>query len=208
MTRRSTLRERLLYALPILLLLAAGTLGASLLFGDGCGPVERTARALVNGWDMWDTAMVRPFEPPLTGLPSGVVTFEEPLDALAAAQGEAARLPEAARGPLAERAYRRYCRHCHGTNGDGRIIVGESFAFPLPDLRGAATQELGDDDLFELVGAGSGRMIGLADTLTPLERLLSVWHLRTLKDHPSVPFYPPRWLEPAARPGGTPASDR
>jgi mono/diheme cytochrome c family protein len=89
-------------------------------------------------------------------------------------------------------AYRRYCHHCHGSNGDGRIIVGESFGSELPDLRSEEIQQQDDQDLYNTVMDGGGNMLSLRGTLTPLEALQTVRHLRTLAGAPSRPFYPPK----------------
>lgn len=101
--------------------------------------------------------------------------------------------------PRARRAaetYRRYCHHCHGQNGDGRIIVGESFSPALPDLRAPASQSRPEGQLYRQVMRGGRIMIPLDDTLTPLDALLALEHVRTLAQAPSRPFFAPRSEEP------------
>ena len=46
--------------------------------------------------------------------------------------------------------------------------------------------------LKDRVRDGSGAMLALHDTLTPLEVLLAIRHMRGLKGAPSRPFYPPQ----------------
>ncbi len=163
--------------------------------GDYLGPVERTMRSLTRDWDMWFTPSVRPHEAPL--LPAlagtvplaGKVTYEKAL-------AEMEAIPAGQRPARAALSYRRYCYHCHGPHGDGRIIVGESFDVPLPDLRRPATQQKTDAALFQQVMHGSANMIPLADTVPPAEALLALAHVRSLAGAPSEPFYPPRHAEP------------
>jgi mono/diheme cytochrome c family protein len=181
--------------------IAAAVVGAALLpaalydWGDWF-PFERTARALFNGWDMWSTAAVRPFQKPMPQVPSGAVPFGG-TPGFAEAETELGRLAPAERARLAALSYRRYCHHCHGLNGDGRIIVGESFDPRVPDLRAPAVQARTDQDLFEPVRHGGKVMIPLADTLTPLETLLAVRHVRELAAAPSRPFLPAQSTRPA-----------
>lgn len=175
------------------LVLAGLTLAASL---GGCDwgdwfPFERTARTLFNGWDMWDTAAVSPHQVPMPAVPPGTVPFGG-LQGYTQARAELERMGAAARRAKAALAYRRYCHHCHGANGDGRIIVGESFTPAPPDLRAPDVQQLADDDLHGIVMEGGGKMIPLRGTLTPLEAQLAISHMRTLASAPSRPFLPPR----------------
>lgn len=154
-------------------------------------PVERTARTAFNGWDMWSTAAVSPYKTPMPLTPEGTVpfggnqTFEQVF-------AEIRSMESSARGERARVAYRRYCHHCHGPSGDGRIIVGESFAPRIPDLRRSAVQTATDRDLLERVMHGSQVMIPLEGTLTPQEALLAIGHVRTLGGAPSEPFFAPR----------------
>jgi hypothetical protein len=178
---------------PAVLLAAAAAL-------PGCGawdwfPPERLARSLFNGWDGWDTVSVQPYQQPMPQVPEGAVPFGGSPDfAEVTAQFEA--LPASTRQADAPVAWRRYCYPCHGPNGDGRIIVGESFSPAPPDLRSERVQALSDERIYEQVRGGSANMIPLADTLTPLETLLAVDHLRSLSGHPSEPFFTPKDTRP------------
>lgn len=198
-------RLRLLVrVLPFLVIAGAAGLGVRLLFGDGLGPLERGIRAALGGWDMWNTAAVTPYEQPLFLTPAGIVPADggEPGYAGARRALEEQELPAAELRARAARVWVQACRHCHGENGDGRIIVGESFAFTLPDLRSPEVQRSSDATIYDRVTRGFGRMLPLASILTPAERVLSVAHMRTLPGRPSVPFFPPRWTDPAEQPGG------
>jgi hypothetical protein len=197
---REQLKQMVKKMMPLAALVVAGGAMAGLLFGDGCGPVERTVRAALGTWDMWQTPAVHPHERPLRSVPDGAVPVDAPADEIAAAARELEALSPIERTERGRLAWRRYCHHCHGENGDNRVIAGESFGFALPDLREEEILEMEDEDLFGIISEGSGRMIALAATLTPLERLLAVHHLRTLADNPSRPFYPPRWVRPAQEP--------
>jgi hypothetical protein len=187
---------------PIMAVLAVFGFAFSLLSGDGCGPVERGIRAGLGTWDMWETAMVAPYQRPMGAVPDGVVPVGGRSDTYEAAQTALKAISADERIKRAHLNYRRFCHHCHGPNGDNRIIVGESFGFKLPDLRSDEIQNLADVQIFEALSLGSERMIPLAATISPVDRLLVIEYLRTLKGRPSRPFYPPRWVEPAEQPGG------
>jgi hypothetical protein len=163
--------------------------------GDYAGGVERAAREAVNGWDMWQTAAVQPHEKPLT-LPvdgtipiTGVTGFEQ-------AQRQAAGLLPSVRTRRAALVYRRYCHHCHGANGDGRTIVGESFGVRPPDLRAAEIQSKSDRVLYDHISLGTEILIPLAPTIAPMDRVLAIDHMRTLAGAPSEPFFERRNVEP------------
>jgi mono/diheme cytochrome c family protein len=163
--------------------------------GDYAGGVERAAREAMNGWDMWETPAVQPHEKPLA-LPvhgtvpvTGTTGFEE-------AQQLAAELLPVVRTRRAALVYRRYCHHCHGANGDGRTIVGESFGVKPPDLRAAAIQSKSDRELFDHLTKGTEILIPLAPTIAPMDRLLTIEHMRTLAGAPSVPLFERRNVEP------------
>jgi len=174
---------------------AAAILAASCDRGDYLGPVERTVRTIVGGWDMWSTDAVRPYERPMPAVPEGSVPmtggggYEEALRQLKAYDEKTL----AAKSGL---VYHRFCYHCHGSSGDGRTIVGESFSPALPDLRSPALQTRGDREIYDQIADGSLRMIPLADTLTPLEILLAIRHVRTLASAPSVPYFTPKFTQP------------
>jgi len=158
-------------------------------------PFERTARELFNGWDMWDDDSVGPHQEPMPRVPAGAVRVDAPRRTLAAAEQQRAALTVAERRRQGALAYRRYCHHCHGPNGDGRIIVGESFNPALPDLREVLVDRE-DSELGETILGGTGKMVALDDTLTPLEALLAIEHARSLRSAPSRPFFPPRSTAP------------
>ena len=156
--------------------------------GDWLGPLERLGRAAFHGWDMWANEGVRPYERPMPRRVEGTVPFGGGRSYEAALR-QADAMPAAeqlARGAL---VYGRFCRHCHGPNGDGRVIVGESFDVALPDLRGRALRRRSDEQLFHAVSDGGENMIPLAETVAAEDLVLAVRYLRTLKDAPSEPYY-------------------
>jgi hypothetical protein len=173
------------------LLVVAALAGVGCDEGDYAGGVERAAREAFNGWDMWETPAVQPHEQPLV-LPvpgtvpvGGTVGFEQARQQLAA-------LDPALREKRSALVYRRYCHHCHGRNGDGRIIVGESFGVRPPDLRSPEIQARTDRELYDHVTEGSEVIISLAAVVTPVDRLLAIEYVRSLHDAPSEPFFEPR----------------
>lgn len=174
-------RTRALPFLSLLFLLSCGD-------GDYLGPVERTLRSAFNGWDMWFDEGIAPYERPMPNKVQGTVPVT---GKTGYGQGieELKKLDSSKLKEKAYTAYRRYCRHCHGENGDGRIIAGESFDIILPDLRSDIVQSLSDQEIYSIVSEGSGKMISLADTMTPLEIILSISHMRSLKNAPSEPFF-------------------
>jgi|SRR3989339_419064 len=165
-------------------------------------PFERNLRELFGGWDMWDTVSVSPHQVSPTSKrlltpPEGAVPVQLNQEQLfEKAKVSIQKKTSAERDVQAKEAYRRYCHHCHGANGDARIIVGESFDVLMRDLRLAAVQELADEDLFSIIMDGSGKMIPLRDTLTPENALLSILRMRQLKNAPSKPFLSPKDTAP------------
>ena len=156
--------------------------------GDWLGPVERAARGVLHGWDMWATDAVRPYEDPMPPRPEGAVPttgrwgYEQ-------ARAAVEHMPADRRGALGERTYARFCRHCHGAHGDGRTIVGESFDVPLPDLRSELVRGRGERALYDSAADGERNMLPLRDTVDSAELLLAVRYLDTLGDAPSDPYF-------------------
>lgn len=159
------------------------------------GPFERGARALLNGWDMWDGEAVRPYEEPMPATPEGVVPINNQFS-YQRGLSDLESVPKEKRAEKGALTYRRYCHHCHGPNGDGRIIVGESHEFKPTDLRKPKVQSKTDEALFKHLQEGGELMLPLAATLSPLEMLFVIGHIRTLKNNPSTPYYKPRFTEP------------
>ena len=159
------------------------------------GPFERGARTALNGWDMWDTPSVRPYEAPMPDTPEGSVPTE---DRFSYKTSETAlkNLDPQKRTAKAALTYRRYCHHCHGPNGDGRIIVGESHEYKPADLRQPRIQQMDDRALFKHIEEGGQLMLPLGATLSPLEMRLAIEYLRTLKNKPSTPYFKPQFTEP------------
>jgi hypothetical protein len=163
--------------------------------GDYLGGAERAARQAVNGWDMWQTDAVQPHEKPMPHPVKGTVPvagapgFEQ-------ARRELAAMEPAVREKRAELVYRRFCHHCHGPNGDGRSIVGESFGVRPSDLRAPAVQARSDRSLYDHLSTGTDIIIPLAPLMTPRDRLLAIERLRSLADAPSVPLFERRSVEP------------
>ncbi len=163
--------------------------------GDWFGPLERGARAVLMAWDMWATDSVRPYETPMPSTPEGSVPaggthgFDE-------AREQWRSLTDEQRAEGGALAYRRYCHHCHGASGDGRIIVGESLDVPPPDLRDASVQDQTNEQLYEAVAGGLDVMVPLETTMTPLEIMLAIDHVRRLEGEPSQPYFAPQSTEP------------
>jgi hypothetical protein len=159
-------------------------------------PPERALRAAFNGWDMWHTDAVSPYQAPMPAKPVGTIPIDHDKDPFATARAKADGMSPPARKLAQATSYGRYCSHCHGPNGDNRTIVGESFSPRLPDLRLAGTQAKADRALYHLIMQGSDRMVPLDDTVTPLEAVLAIGHVRTLAAAPSQPLFAPKSTQP------------
>ena len=166
--------------------------------GDWFGPVERGLRAAFDGWDMWATDAVRPYEDPMPPTPEGTMPTTDHFS-IRAGLAEVNALSKAQRNRKAAEAYRRYCHHCHGPNGDGRVIVGESLDIKPTDLRSAAVQNKSDRQLFDHLKAGGKLMIPLAATMSPGEMLLAIDHARGLAGRATKPHFAPRHSTPLER---------
>jgi hypothetical protein len=105
-------------------------------------------------------------------------------------------MPPAEREARAALVYRRFCYHCHGPHGDARIIVGESFGVPVPDLRSPEIQSRSDREIYDSISAGTENILPLAPIMTPRDRVLAVEFVRGLADAPSRPFFEPRNVSP------------
>jgi hypothetical protein len=163
--------------------------------GDWFGGAERATREAVDGWDMWETDAVQPHEKPMP-LPvhgtvpvNGAPTFDQ-------ARQQRDEMAPPARKRRAELVYRRFCHHCHGSNGDGRSIVGESFGVRPPDLRAPEVQARSDRELYDHLSTGTDVLIPLAPIMTPMDRLLAIERMRALAGAPSEPLFEPRNVEP------------
>ena len=123
--------------------------------GDYFGPVERSLRTVLFGWDMWQTPGVRPYARPMPLPPPGSVSISGRRDF----KGFVARfasLDSQVKAVRAKAAYRHYCQHCHGEHGDGRTLVGESFSPAPPDFRTSGTCDQDPADLFAMATDGTG----------------------------------------------------
>jgi hypothetical protein len=163
--------------------------------GDYLGGLERQIRAGVNGWDMWATEAVRPYEDPMPAPVEGTVPTVDLRDRVEAGR-QLGRMSDGERAERAALTYRRYCHHCHGPNGDGRIIVGDHLELKPADLRSAAVQGRSDDELYRHLEEGGRLMLPLAATMSATEMLLAIEELRRLEDRPSKPHFAPRNTEP------------
>jgi hypothetical protein len=163
--------------------------------GDYLGGAERAAREAMNGWDMWETDAVQPHEKPMP-LPVHGTMPRTGAPGLEQARRELAGMEPGLREQRAELVYRRFCHHCHGPNGDGRSIVGESFGVRPPDLRAPEIQARSDRSLFDHLSKGTDVLIPLAPIMTPQDRLLAIERLRALADAPSEPLFERRSVEP------------
>jgi mono/diheme cytochrome c family protein len=159
-------------------------------------PPERALRAAFNGWDMWDTDAVSPYKAPMPAKPEGVVPVDYDKDPFATARSKVDAMTPEARKAARTLAYTRYCSHCHGANGDNRTIVGESFTPRLPDLRLPETQGKDDRVFFHQIMHGSENMVPLDDTVTPVEAVLAIDHVRTLAGSPSHPLFSRKSTKP------------
>jgi len=159
-------------------------------------PPERALRAAFNGWDMWDTDAVAPYKAPMPATPAGAVPVNYDRDPYATARAKVDAMAPQERKRAQVESYRRYCSHCHGAHGDNRTIVGESFTPRLPDLRLPGTQAKDDRVLYDLLMHGSERMVPLDDTVTPVEAVQAIDHVRTLAGAPSEPLFPPKSTRP------------
>lgn len=59
--------------------------------------------------------------------------------------------------------YKTKCASCHGADGSGNTAVGKSLK--LRDLRSAAVQGQSDDQLFNIIAKGKGKMPGYEKSL-------------------------------------------
>ena len=75
---------------------------------------------------------------------------------LAQVSGGKGTSKSAAKTEPAETIYKRQCAGCHGTNGNGQTSMGK--VFKLQDLGSADVQKMTDDQLFDVIARGKGKM--------------------------------------------------
>ena len=144
---------------------------------------------------MWATDAVRPYEGPMPSIVNGTVPIVD-TTSYKVGKENLGKLTSDELNTKAELSYRRYCHHCHGQNGDGRIIVGESLKVRPADLRSSSIQSKTEEDLFNHIKSGGKLMLPLSATMTPQEILLSIQHIRKLRGRGSVPYVEPQYTEP------------
>jgi mono/diheme cytochrome c family protein len=89
-----------------------------------------------------------------------------------------------------------YCAPCHGSDGYGRgMVVRRGFPAP-PSYHDARLRAAPDGEIYAAIARGSGRMLSLADRLTPADRWAVVAYVRALQ------------LSQSALAAGLPATDR
>jgi cytochrome c553 len=87
--------------------------------------------------------------------------------------------PRANAAPDAAADFKAKCAACHGTDGKGTTPAGK--AMKLRDLGSAEVQSLSDDQLFEIISKGKGKMPAYEKSLGAEQCRAQVAHIRTLK---------------------------
>jgi mono/diheme cytochrome c family protein len=135
---------------------------------------------------MWRTPRIMPYENPIPVMAAGSVptTGGEAFYHAAAADALKSPLPltDPAVITAGKTAYGYYCVHCHGKNYDGYGTVGQSFAPPPGDLRGAKVQTMAAGTLFKEISFGipGGRQPALATTIAPDDRWRVIAYVKSL----------------------------
>jgi len=111
--------------------------------------------------------------------------FDEDGDAAVEAAGKALVNPLVPTLEVLERGqklFNRYCRTCHGLEGDGDgPIVGPNL-FPAPtSLQTDTVREFPDGRIFHVITRGQNSMPSYADKLTPDERWTTIHYVRALQ---------------------------
>lgn len=93
-----------------------------------------------------------------------------------------AKLPPVEQQQRATVLYQRYCQNCHGPVGERQAAAGKTFDLKALEARSRSAGPHADEQLFDLVSNGSGAMLALEGTMTPVERVLVIRHLRELAE--------------------------
>lgn len=135
---------------------------------------------------MWETPAVKPHEDPIPVMAPGVVPHIGGEALMRVAHGAAAAVPPDLDNVYAvnggEKAYFKFCVHCHGKHHDGNATVGQSFQ-PLPgDLRSARIQSMDAGKIFREISYGipGGRQPALASTISVHDRWRIVAYVKSL----------------------------
>jgi len=127
----------------------------------------------------------RPVElsaPPLTTPASRPAPADRYVSFRQAAE-QIAELPPAEQQQRATILYQRYCQNCHGPVDQSQAAAGKTFDLKALEARSRSAGRRADEQLYELVSNGSGAMLALEGTMTPVERVLVIRHLRALAEH-------------------------
>ena len=76
--------------------------------------------------------------------------------------------------------YERFCKHCHGTKGQGDGLVGKVFLGVTP-YTSAAVKDKPEGHIFHVITHGKGRMGSHASQLSVTERWTIVKYVQTLQ---------------------------
>lgn len=135
---------------------------------------------------MWRTPRIRPYEKPIPVMQAGSVPTTGGEAFYHAAAADALKSPLPLTDPAVitsgKTAYGYYCVHCHGKNYDGYGTVGQSFAPPPGDLRGAKVQTMAEGTMFKEISFGipGGRQPALATTIAPDDRWRVIAYVKSL----------------------------
>jgi cytochrome c553 len=74
--------------------------------------------------------------------------------------------------------YGKKCANCHGLDGSGNTAKGKEYK--LKDVRSPEVQKMTDQQIFDLISKGKGKMTGLGKTLSQAEIQSLVAYTREL----------------------------
>ena len=126
----------------------------------------------------------RPVElsaPPLT-TPASRPALADRYVSFRQAAEQIAELPAAEQQQRATAIYQRYCQTCHGAIDERQAAAGKTFDLKALEARSRSAGPRAEEQLYDLVSNGSGAMLAFEGTMTPVERVLVIRHLRELAE--------------------------
>ncbi len=135
--------------------------------------------AMFIGPHMIEQPTFRAYQAVLPTLPAGAVPATQPVQDLPGARREVA-MADPQRLYKGQAYYHYYCVFCHGTDGEGQGLAGQSFFPPPADLRAARIQAYSDEQLRDAILNGIGHTPVMEYTILPQHRWYLVAYVRSL----------------------------
>ncbi len=84
-------------------------------------------------------------------------------------------------GQNGQQLFNNNCAVCHGTEGHGNTPMGKAIS-NLPDLASPSTDQLSDEEIFDIITNGKGVMPAFQQKLSDADRKALIKYVRSLSE--------------------------